>query len=76
MSTKVVPVHYDDALVPNVTTTIININNIWSVSSASLIRLYSDLAKAVPGFQSPKRVIVKEDSVYLYSQQYVLRNPL
>jgi hypothetical protein len=68
MSTKVVPVQYDDTLVPNVTTTIINVNGNWSVSSTSLIKLYKDLADAVPGFTGIKRVVVKGDIVFLYSQ--------
>jgi hypothetical protein len=76
MSTKVVPVQYDSSLVPNITTTIMIVNGNWSVSSTTLINLYKELAVVLPGFQAPKRVVVKEDCVYLYSQQYILQNAL
>lgn len=68
MSSKSAPVNYDDVLVPNITTTIVNNNGTWSISSTTLIALYRDLPKAVPNYNGIKRVAVKEDGVFIYSQ--------
>jgi hypothetical protein len=67
MESKQVPVFYDENPVSDIYSTISFWNGSWIVSSTELIRLYKVIAPLITGFSVIQKVVVRDNSLQLYS---------
>jgi hypothetical protein len=68
MDSKQVPVFYNENPVSDIYATISSWNSSWTVSSTELIRLYKVISPLINGFSGIQRVVVRYNSLQLYSQ--------